>query len=111
MDTTDEETEDRSSYQFEAHAAEYVADTEEAAAAVNGRNWARAQLGQACTFADDGDEDACTTQVREILVNLTEWDLNPAKSLISLLSVSKAALCGVYCPVPCHDPARRRSSG
>ncbi|TJZ90839.1 hypothetical protein FA743_13085 [Paracoccus gahaiensis] len=69
---TEEGTEEPVPYQDEADAEEAVEDTEEAGDGGDALIEARAQLGEARNLAEDGDEEACTTQVREILVGLIQ---------------------------------------
>lgn len=69
---TDESSEDPAPYQDAPAEAEAVEDVQEAGDGGDALIEARARLGEARTLADDGNEEACTTQVREILVGLIQ---------------------------------------
>ena len=59
-------------YQDAPAEAEAVEEVQEAGDGGDALIEARARLGEARTLAEDGDEEACTTQVREILVGLIQ---------------------------------------
>lgn len=69
---TDEGSEDPAPYQDAPAEAEAVEEVQEAGDGGDALIEARARLGEARTLAEDGDEEACTTQVREILVGLIQ---------------------------------------
>ena len=65
-----EESADPAPYQDSAREADAAEATDEAGDGGEALIKARALLGAARTLADNGDEEACTLQVREILVGL-----------------------------------------